>query len=372
MFAALLFTASALALAAVVWLLVDGLVASYAHRRAARQRKRAATPIRLRVRARRDFGGDLFSVELEPVSRWPRWRRLPAYLPGQALTLLIPAAPRPLKRRYSLAAWTSRPRTYHLGIRREAGGAASPWLHAHLHPGQVIDALPPRGRFTLDPRHRDVVLVAGGIGITPMAAMCDAIAASPNGRRVWLHYAARHEVELIDHARYLDRDTRDDAFHYRPILSRPGPNWLGATGRLDAARLMAELPDPHAAHYYLCAREAMMQALMASLRAHGVPPDHLHWESFGGAQNDDRAAYPVEFNGREFSFEGQPSLLAALEDWQVSFDAECRAGECGACRVKLLAGEVAACQASHCALPPGEILACCCVPRSPLKLARTS
>lgn len=366
MLAPLLLTASALALVIVAWLFFDGLVASAQHRRAAQNRRLAAQPISLRVVARQEYGDELFSVELEPASRRTR---LPAYLPGQALTLVVPAA-RPLKRRYSLAAWTPRPRVYRLGIRREAGGAASPWLHTHLQIGAVVQALPPVGRFVLDPAHRSIVLVGGGIGITPMAAMADAVAVRPNGRRVWLHYAARHETELIDDARYRTLDAEHGWFHYRPILSRPGEDWADATGRLDAARLMDGPPDPRAAHYYFCAREDMMHALMDALAGLGVPREQLHWESFGGAQNDDPSSYAVEFGEHAYEFAGQPSLLAAFEDWQLPIDAECRAGECGACRLRLVAGEVADCQASHCELPPGEILACCKVPRSPLKLAR--
>lgn len=366
MLAPLLLTASALALVIVAWLFFDGLVASAQHRRAAQNRRLAAQPISLRVVARQEHGDELFSVELEPASRRTR---LPAYLPGQALTLVVPAA-RPLKRRYSLAAWTPRPRVYRLGIRREAGGAASPWLHTHLQIGAVVQALPPVGRFVLDPAHRDIVLVGGGVGITPMAAMADAVAVRPNGRRVWLHYAARRETELIDDARYRTLDAEHGWFHYRPILSRPGEDWADATGRLDAARLMDGPPDPHAAHYYFCAREDMMHTLMDALAGLGVPREQLHWESFGGAQNDDPSSYAVEFGEHAYEFAGQPSLLAAFEDWQLPIDAECRAGECGACRLRLVAGEVADCQASHCELPPGEILACCKVPRSPLKLAR--
>lgn len=366
MLAALLLTASALALAAVAWLFFDGIVASVQHRRAARKRRLALQLLTLIVVARQNYSDDLFTVELQAASRR---LLLPTFLPGQALTLVVPAA-RVLKRRYSLAAWDAHPRRYRLGIRREANGAASPWLYDHLIPGTRIDALPPVGCFVLDPAHRDLVLVGGGIGITPMAAMLDAVLAKPNGRRVWLHYAARRAAELIDHTRYRALDAQHDWLHYRPILSRPDSSWQGAQGRLDAARLMEDLPDPRAAHYYFCAREDMMSALMDALVAAGVPRAHLHWESFGGAQNDDKTTYAIDFEECSYVFAGQPSLLAAFEDWQLPIDAECRAGECGACRVRLVSGEVADCQASHCELPPGEILACCKVPRSPLKLAR--
>lgn len=366
MIAAALIAASAVALAAITWLFADGLAASFAHRRAARRRRFASMPIPLVVRRRDEHGDALFTLELEAPDR----RRLPAFLPGQALTLVIPAA-RILKRRYSLAAWAPRPRSYRLGIRREPDGVGSSWLYTHLKVGSSITALPPVGRFILNPAHRDLVLVGGGIGITPMMAMTDAVAAAPQGRRVWLHHAARFKHELIDRAHFEARAEQQPWLHYRSILARAPEDWHGARGRLDARCLMDGPPDPRAAHYYFCARESVMHALMGELIDAGVPTDHLHWESFGGAQNDDQNAYVVDFEGRSLEFAGQPSLLAACDDWGIALDAECRSGACGACRLRLLEGEVADCQSSHAMLPPGEILACCKVPRSALKLART-
>lgn len=365
MLAAALVVVSLATLTAVAWLFADGLAASLAHRRAARQRRAVTTPIALIVRSRTEHGNDLFTVELAAVGR----RRLPDILPGQALALVIPAA-RTIRRRYSLAAWSPRPRRYRLGIRREADCMGSSWLHTHLVVGRRIDALPPAGHFVLDPAHRNLVLVGGGIGITPMMAMVDAIAQRPAGRSVWLHQAARYAHELIDSDRFESLAANASWFRYHPILSRADESWRGARGRLDARRLMAGPANPRAAHYYFCARESVMREWIDALLATGVPATHLHWESFGGAQNDDLNTYAIELDGARHAFTGQPSLLAAFEEWGVPLEAECRAGECGACRLRVLHGEVADCQPSQCTLPPGEILACCKVPRSSLTLAR--
>lgn len=364
MLAIVLFTAAVAALVAVVWLFVSGLAHRLTRARSEAARVRARTPLPLVVVARIEHGGDVFSVELEHAQK----KRLPAFAPGQALTLLVPCTS--LRRRYSLAAWDKRPRHYRLGIRREPDGAASSVLYDHLRPGARIDVLPPVGRFVLDSAHETLVLVGGGIGATPMLAMLDAVAARPGRRRVVFHQAARHAGELVDHTRLSEFATRAVWFDYRPIVSRPDASWSGAAGRLTAANLVRGLADPARAHYYFCARESVMRAWMDDLVELGVPEFNLHWESFGGAQNTDATAYPVELDGVVREFAGEPSLLAAFEAWGVALPAECRAGECGACRVRLVSGVLTDCQASHLTLPPGEFLACCKTPKSALVLAR--
>lgn len=346
----------------VIWLLADGVRALLA-RRAAEARKRAGrTPLRLVVTARQEVTQELFRLTLAPRGGG----RLPRFRPGQYLSVRTPAG----ARRYSLAAWAARPRAYHLGIRRVEGGAVSAWLHAHARVGAELEVLPPAGDFVLEQGAEEVVLVAGGIGLTPMAAMVDALAARPAGTaRVWLFHAARHGDELVDHGRYAGLERRNQGFHYRPWLSRPGPAWPGGQGRLAAADLVRELTAPKQAAYYLCARQDMMDGLAAGLQALGVPARAIRWESFGGGGNADGQAYRVTVAGHgSHVFQGEPSLLHALESWGVPVAADCRAGECGACALTVRRGEVRPCQGTQAALPAGRALACCAVPASDLEI----
>jgi ferredoxin-NADP reductase len=345
----------------LLWLLTDGARAALA-RRAVEARKRATRePLHLVVTARQDASPDLFQLTLARCDG----RRLPRFRAGQYLTLRTPVG----ARRYSLAAWTARSHEYRLGIRRVEGGKVSSWLHEHARPGVNIEALPPAGDFILACHAGEVVLVAGGIGITPLAAMVDAWLAKPRGR-LWLFHAARHEAELADHARYTELERRQPGFHYRPVLSRPAETWSGGRGRLNAADLIRELADPAAAHYYLCARPEMMDALSAGLAALGAPDAAIHHESFGGADNSDTNEYRVEVIGHgAHVFRGEPSLLHALEGWGVPVQADCRAGECGACGINVVHGAVRACQVAQIPAPPGRTLACCAVPASDLRIS---
>lgn len=221
-------------------------------------------------------------------------KRLPACLPGQYLSLRLPgedASARP-GRRYSLAAWSPQPREYVLGIRRVEGGRVSGWLHAHARPGVELEVLPPAGDFVLRETGAEVVLVGGGVGLTPMAAMVDALLRKPDPR-AWLFHAARHEAELIDSERYGDLDRAGHGFNYRPFLSLPPNHWQGGRGRITAADLIRELTTPATAHYFLCARQEMMDALREGLAALRVPAGHVHWESFGGTNNTDAGEYRI-------------------------------------------------------------------------------
>ena len=354
--------ASAALLAFVLWLLVDGVRVLLA-RRATEARKRIGrAPVRLVVTAREDVTPDLFRIALAH----PRGRRLPRFQAGQYLTLRTPVG----ARRYSLAAWTAWPREYRLGIRWVEGGRVSGWLHVHAKPGTTLEMLPPAGDFTLERGAGEVVLVGGGIGLTPMAAMVDALARKPAGR-VWLFHAARTRAELVDHDRYAELAGNAHWFHYRPFLSRPDDDWPGGRGRLTAADLAREPADATSAHYYLCARQEMMDELETGLTALGVPREHIHRESFGGAGNADTGEYRVKVAGYgQYTFRGEPSLLHALEAWGVPVQADCRAGECGACGIVVQRGEVRSCQTARISASTGRTLACCVVPASDLDIAQ--
>ncbi len=345
----------------VLWLLADGLRALLSRRALERRKRAARTPLRLVVSARQDITPELFRLTLVR----PDGRRLPHFRAGQYLTVRTPAG----ARRYSLAAWTARPRAYHLGIRRIEGGQVSGWLHEHAQPGRSIEVLPPAGNFVFEPGADEVVLVGGGIGLTPLAAMVDAWLAKPFGR-LWLYHAARHEAELIDQTRYTELERTCPGFHYRPILSRPAEDWPGGKGRLSAADLIRELADPADAHYYLCARQDMMDALFTGLVDLGVPDAAIHRESFGSAANSDKGEYRVDVIGHgSLVFRGEPSLLHALEAWGVPVQSDCRAGECGTCGITVVDGAVRSCQPARISMPPGRTLACCAVPASDLRIS---
>lgn len=364
---ALLVALSVAALVFVAVLLADGVRTLLARRRA----ERAARPLQLVVAERREDAGHLVRLVLAD----PRGRALPAFAAGQHVLLKAPAGPggRPAQRAYSLAAWTARPRRYELGIKREAQGQVSGWVWQQLAVGSRVEVSPPRGDFVLDAAGTgELVLIGGGIGITPMRAMAHAALASTT-RSVILFHAARHAEELLYREEFRALAAADARLAYRPVVSRPTADWSGERGRLDAARVLAPLAAPPSATFYLCAGTAMMDELAAGLIAAGIASAHIRREAFGVAagagSSGERIVVAATGGRREFLTAGEPTLLAALEAHDLAPPSECRAGTCGECRMRVVDGEVRWLAKPETALADGEILPCVCAAVGGLTLA---
>ncbi|MEN3157665.1 2Fe-2S iron-sulfur cluster-binding protein [Alkalimonas sp. NCh-2] len=329
-------------------------------------------PLRLQVVSRQDVSDDLFLLQLKAAG----WRRytgsLPAFRPGQYLTLLLPAAQQAqLKRAYSLAAWQARPFSYQLGIKREPGGRGSGWLHAEVQPGVRLLAQRPQGHFVLRHAEQPVVLLAGGIGITPLRAMLHRLQRLTRPPRTLLCYGARNQRSLLYWQEFELLTKTTDWFEFYPLLSQPDACWHGLTGRLSASQVLAWLgEDAQQAHYYCCASNAMMDEIFQGLTAAGIPGERLHREAFAVAANLDQQPYPVSVQGHTYEFSGQSSLLHALEAWNLPVEGDCRAGDCGLCAMRLQQGQVRWLLPDVAAkVPPQQILCCCTVPASPIALA---
>lgn len=364
---AALFSLLALAgLAVLTALLADGVRVLLARRR----REAARRPLSLVVAERREIGDRLLVLSL----RRPRGGSLPRFSAGQHVLLQVPAGRdgRMQQRAYSLAAWTDRPGHYELGIKREEHGVVSSWLWSHLAAGSRVAVLPPRGDFVLQAgagQDAEIVLVGGGIGITPMRAMLHAALAG-GGQRIVLFHAARHAAELLYREEFQRLAGARLAYH--PLLSRPGPDWQGAHGRLDATRILACVARPARAVFHLCATGEMMATLRTGLIAHGIDPARIHQEAFGIAATAGAAGQRIVLEAtagrQEIVTAGEPTLLATLETHDCAPPAECRAGTCGACRMRLLDGEVRWLTAGQADLADGEILPCICAAVGDLRL----
>jgi ferredoxin-NADP reductase len=334
-------------------------------------------PLTLTVLARTDHGG-CFTLSLGRTGL-ARWRALPPHAPGMSVGLMMPALlGRPASsRRYSLAAWQPRSRVWALAIKREPGGQVSNWAGDQLHVGRRVQVAPPEGRFVWWPQAgrasaAPVLLVAAGVGITPMRAMLQAWQAAGMPQPLVLAWSLRQPVDGMDwHAEFQALAAALPQLTYLPVLTGADARWPGERGRLDAVRLLAACDGRLPQAVWMCAGPAMMQAVRDGLCASGVPDAVIHQEAFAAAANTDRSAYPVTWqpDGRVLSFAGEPSLLTLLGQSGVGVDSDCRNGSCGACRVRLVAGPVRQTLPAEWPLAPGEVLACCCVPAGALTLA---
>jgi len=327
--------------------------------------RRQTRPLPLRVVARRELSPEAFEIVLAP----PPWRVfLPAFRPGQHVVLEVPVETgRVVRRAYTIAAWTAWPRRYVLAIKREEAGLVSPWLHRHAQPGWRLNAAPPKGGFhtRLADGAAQVVLVAAGIGITPMRAMLHAWAGQASPPQVVLHHTARRRAGLYYHDEFAVLAASCPWFRYVPRLT--GETWGTESGRLSSERVAADLTDPGRTHVFICTGKAMEDALLSGLPGLGIAPNHIHREAFGLPAIATGIEATVSFRGHRFAYAGAPTLLHALEREKLAVAAECRAGECGECRLSITQGRTRnlLTGAEH----SQSTLACCSVPVGDVVLA---
>jgi ferredoxin-NADP reductase len=328
---------------------------------------RTRRPLRLRIQQRQDAPGDLFVLHLCRAG-WARWLPLPRFEAGQSLALRIPG--QPLKRRYSLARWRRLPWSYELAIKREDDGRFSRQLADHAQPGAELQAERPDGHFTLlrQPGQRHAVLIAGGVGITPLLAMLDTWSARlrPGYTEMHLYWQVRHEAEAIYRDTLAALARRHPGLHVRLLVSRP---MQGEGVRINAGLLQAELGRLQDYDYYLCASNQLLDAMLEGLSGAGVPAAQLHYERFGlGALGPTDQVWTIQFEGRSFSSGGHASLLDAIEAQSLPLDADCRTGSCGRCLIAVAAGSAQHRVPPECKVPPGHVLACCALPASDVQL----
>lgn len=278
------------------------------------------TPIDVVIRQIRLEATDIHSFELVAAGGVP----LPPFAPGAHVDLDLPGR---LRRSYSLYGGGG---SWHIAVKREAAGrGASAWLHGTARVGQVLQAHAPVNDFALDETAPASVLVAGGIGITPILSMVERLA---EGRRPWrLHYVAREPRAMAFRER-LQALAAASGGELHLHFSADG-------GRPDLRAIAAAAPA--GAHLYACGPAAMLDDFAAAVSAAGITPARCHVERFGAALAPAaEGGFVVELarDGRAFPVPRGSSVLDVLLDHGVDVAYSCMQGICGSCRVGVKAG----------------------------------
>jgi len=272
---------------------------------------------RLVVRALRLEARDVISCELARPDRQP----LPAPEPGAHVDLHLPGG---LVRQYSLVDWGER--HYTVAIQREANSrGGSRFLCDTLRVGDELLVGAPRNAFALDEGEHPSVLVAGGIGITPVLPMARRLAAL--GRDWALYVAARSEEQtpFVDELRALGARVRFS-------FEQPVP------GRFDLAEIVRRHGEH--AHCYACGSARLLDGFLAAT-AH-LPPARVHIERFTAVQpeaGDGGIAVTLARSGRCVQVAADQTILDALMAAGIAMPHSCQQGICGQCEVRVIAGE---------------------------------
>jgi ferredoxin-NADP reductase len=256
----------------------------------------------------------------------PKGRRLPRWTAGSHLDILLPMGE---TRMYSLCGAPDSDSLEIAVLLEAASRGGSRWLHEALRPGDTLRVRGPRCHFRLDEAAPAHILVAGGIGITPIFAMADRLAAL--GRPFALHYAGRARTRMA----FLDRIARD---HGNNASLYPGDEGR----RLDLARLVAEAPE--GAQICACGPDRLLDALADAVAARPdlrLTVEHFHPAETGLDPARERPfAAELADSGMTVTVPPDRTLLQALRAAGVDLPSDCEEGLCGTCEVGVLDGAI--------------------------------
>jgi len=335
---------------------------------------------------------DTYSYYLTPHNGRP----LPAFKPGQYLTFELhpPNATKPLVRCYSLSDGSLSNDHYRVTIKRALPpanepdippGIVSSYFSDHVKEGDILNVKAPSGRFFLDVEvERPVVLISGGIGITPMLAMARLLTHIKDNREIYFFFGCRNSVdhmfrdEVIElqkanpnmrlhicYSRPLEADVEGEAYHHESRVT---------------VDLMKQILPSSNYEYYLCGPGPFMDTLVHGLYEWGVPKKDVKFEAFGPAtvksgpkepkpesEKTDQAVIPIEFarTGKSVPWDSEMENLLefAEKNGITTIEGGCRAGSCGSCLVAIKQGEVEYILEPSAAPEEGSCLSCICRPK---------
>ncbi len=274
---------------------------------------------------------------------------------GQFLTVRMRVAGQECARCYSIS---SAPHaTGYLEISVKRLGLVSNALHAAIRPGAALFVRTPAGAFTYPAGDdRPILMLAGGVGITPLISMLRHAIATEPARPVTLLYGARTQAELAfrDELRISTLRHPQVQVHFAISGEAAGPDCY--PGHVDEKLLRATVSDVPHSICFICGPSQMIDSMRSTLASLGVPPKQIRYELFEAAIAAAAGAAPppgrpkagrpavhqmqCKTTGRRVAVQPGQTLLEAAEAGDVSIPSLCRAGVCGTCRIAVADGDV--------------------------------
>ncbi|MFB2895415.1 FAD-binding oxidoreductase [Aerosakkonemataceae cyanobacterium BLCC-F50] len=320
------------------------------------------------------------------------------YQPGQFITLDLQINGQQVMRSYSISSPPSRPHILEITVKRLPEGLVSNWLHDNLQMGSEIKLNGPMGKFTCfaNPSQK-LLLISAGSGITPMISMSRWICDTASDVDVFFIYSARTPGDIIFREELELMAATYPNFKLAITITQleAGKVWSGYRGRLNEFMLTSVAPDFRERTVYVCGPDNFMQAVKTMLEKLDFPMQNYYQESFGSSnkekklpkntpsevtstkvktnqssssklqpnvskpkpitnENDaapsskepsststpSQATVVFAKSGKEIVCDGEESILELAEQEDISLNSGCRMGVCGACKQKLISGEV--------------------------------
>ena len=298
-----------------------------------------------------------------------------SFVPGQFLTYSAEIDGKRVRRSYTIASSAAQTAYVETTIKREEKGVFSEFMHDHVSEGDLIDVIAPSGIFTFSGAEAEsVVLIGGGVGITPLMAAIRYLADTCWRGEIYLVYGARSTEEFIFRDELEHRQRKMHNLHVAATMARSaGTSWMGAEGPINGEFLIQSVPDIAKRRVHLCGPPGMMQAMKKLLADLGLPSEQVKTEAFGpalgavpppgftevvgiseasgaaaasapatGASAIGPATASLRFaiSDKLVPLPPDKSVLEIAESVGVPIDYSCRVGVCGICKTKLLEGNV--------------------------------
>ncbi len=279
------------------------------------------------------------------------------YLPGQFLTLTLPTSEKSIRRSYTISSSPTQGYYCEITVKREDQGAGSRYLHDCVKETDTLEVQAPSGKFTFTGQDSEsVVLIGGGVGITPMMSITRALTDMAYPGQIHVVVACRDPNHFIFSSEFRRLQEGNPNLHVDVAMSRIQQPIDGChAGRLSKELLLEWIPDISSKLIFLCGSPPMMDSTKQLLGELGVPADRINTENFGSLQKPQSmtarhkrvtepalkaTAATVNFatSGKSTQLLPDETLLEAAERVEVDIDYSCRTGMCGVCAVKLLSG----------------------------------
>lgn len=281
------------------------------------------TPWRLaKVVATEDIAQDIRLFTLESASP----SSLPIYEAGAHIDVRLEPG---LVRQYSLIGRPGNTGQWQIAVKRDAGGrGGSMAMHARLQEGTLVEVGSPRNNFPLQVSNGRHVLIAGGIGVTPLISMAYALA----DRDFALHVFARTPAHV----------PFGQAIQSFPFAARIHQHCDDGKGFEDSEITSALGQYRGGDRMYLCGPAGFMERIKTVAATAGWPESAIATESFSGAQSDHDVPFTIKLarSGRQLQVGAGESIVDVLEGARFSIQTVCRQGVCGTCRCRVLSGEI--------------------------------